>query len=35
MPNSTINNEIILQIWPSEWNLPSLDPDCLTVLVNY
>lgn len=32
MPNSTINNEIILQIWPSEWNLPSLDPDCLTVL---
>jgi hypothetical protein len=30
--NSTINNELVLHIWPCEWGLPSLDPECLTVL---
>ena len=24
---------IVLHIWPGEWNLPSLDPECLVALV--
>lgn len=26
-------DKFILYIWPGEWGLPSLDPDCLTALV--
>lgn len=24
-----------LHVWPGEWDLPSLDPECLTALVIY
>jgi len=27
-------SQIKLYIWPSEWDLPSLDPECLTAIVN-
>ncbi len=29
-----LNDKLIkLYVWPSEWNLPSLDPECLTAIV--
>jgi hypothetical protein len=29
-----LNSEIIkLYVWPGEWGLPSVDPECLTALV--
>ena len=27
-------NELTLYVWPGEWNLPSLDPECLTAMVS-
>jgi hypothetical protein len=27
------SNIFVLSIWPGEWDLPSLDPDCLVALV--
>jgi hypothetical protein len=31
----TNNNRFILYVWPGEWNLPSLDPECLTAIVSF
>lgn len=32
-PLNPLADKFILYIWPGEWGLPSLDPDCLTALV--
>lgn len=25
---------VTLYVWPGEWELPSLDPECLTLMVD-
>ena len=27
-------NLFVLYVWPGDWDLPSLDPECLTAMVN-
>ena len=34
--SNNLNNEenlLVLYVWPGEWDLPSLDPECLTAMV--
>ena len=28
------SNLNVLYVWPGEWDLPSLDPECLIAMVN-
>lgn len=30
-----LDSEFALYVMPCEWNLPSLDPECLTVMVTF
>lgn len=32
LPNEN-ENIFVLHVWPGEWDLPSLDPECLTAMV--
>ena len=33
-PQNLDENKFTLYVWPGEWNLPSLDPECLTAMVS-
>jgi len=31
--SSKDENLFVLYVWPGDWDLPSLDPECLTAMV--
>ena len=31
--SSKDENLLVLYVWPGDWDLPSLDPECLTAMV--
>ena len=35
VPKLLDSEVFVLYVFPCEWNLPSLDPECLTVMVTF